>query len=161
MILLCFIPFLYLIILVWSIIDCIQLRKKVKVDPLSRKEAITAIIIFLIVIPFATFILILGSFTVIDNISNNYLKPSQTKSEMTRISISVKNYVDKTNEMPKSLLKLIGNNPVKKTWLIDSWQNPYKYEFHGENRFTIISAGKDELFETPDDIIVTNTIEGS
>ena len=48
MIILTFVPFLYPFILIWSIIDCIKLRKEQQVEPITRKEAITAIIIFFI-----------------------------------------------------------------------------------------------------------------
>jgi TM2 domain-containing membrane protein YozV len=155
MILLALVLFLYPVILVWSIIDCIYLRKKIEVNPVTRKEAITAIIIFFIVIPGITFLLIVGGFTAIEYISNNYAKPKQTKTEMAKISIAIEKYKTENNELPNTIGDVIGPSPLKETWLVDSWKTPYNFKIEENNGYVLISAGKDEQFDTEDDIKIT------
>ncbi len=155
MILLSFIPFAYPFILVWSIIDCINLRKKYNPDPLSRKEAITAIIIFLVVIPGLFLLIITGGLTVVNYISHNYTKPNTTKKEIVDISNSIIEYKAANNKLPNSIHNIVGSRPLRKSWLTDSWNNPYLYVIEEDSSFSIISKGKDGLKYTEDDIKIT------
>jgi hypothetical protein len=152
MIVLALIPFAYPFILVWSIIDCINLRKKVNPDPVTRKEAITAIVLFFVIIPLFTYVLFIGGLQAIEFITHNYSNPRNTKSELSDIANAVNKYQDKSAKMPTSLYDLIGSKPLRQSWTTDSWGNSYIFTIEQDSSITISSKGKDGVPDTEDDL---------
>ena len=148
-----FIPFAYPIILIWSIYDCIKLRDTVKVDPLRRKEAIWVIVFGLIIIPVFSTIVIIGTIRLITNYTDKVVNYSDTNLEMIEIASHIKQYKTINKKYPDEIRELIGNRPLRKSWLTDKWRNPYIYE-KTNNGFMIKSAGKDKKFDTEDDLII-------
>ena len=161
MILFTLIPFAYPVILVWSIVDCVNLRKNHSPDPLTRKEAITAIIVFFVVIPGIMFLLLTAGISTVEYVSHNYTKPRTTKKELVEISNSILRYKQQTKTVPQSLIDLIGSRPLRRTWLTDSWDNHYVYVLDSDSTITIISKGKDNMLNTDDDIKITVANKGS
>jgi TM2 domain-containing membrane protein YozV len=154
MIFLTFVPFIYPIVLIWSIYDCIQLRKKVTVDPITRKQAILALITGFIIIPLIATALFSGAFYVASKISNQYLKKYNTVSEMKKIQVELEKNFNKEGTYPENLSVIIGSSPVNQTLYTDSWGNLYNYEKTNDNEFKLTSNGVDGLPNTKDDIIV-------
>ncbi len=148
MILLCFVPFAYPIILVWSIWDCVRLRKTQQVDPITRREAITAIVIFFVVVPLGGALLILGGLKSVEYISDNYTKPKQTREEMAEIAAAYTRLTANSGNPPQSLQDLVGWRPLRQTWFQDAWDTPYHFDRSG----VLKSAGIDRQFGTGDDL---------
>lgn len=80
------------------------------------------------------------------------LKEKRTKKEMTEIKKSIIKYNMDTGSDPTSITELIGSNPLRKKWKLDSWENEYKLIFKDGQIIKIISAGSDNQFNTIDDI---------
>lgn len=125
MILLSLVPFLYPIILIWSIWDCINLRNTIVENPISKKEALKAIIVFLVIVPLFSIAFIWAGIFSLNYLSNNNWKPEHTKDEMVKIHFELEKYKSENNEYPKSLFEIIGSKPLKKTFLTDFWGTPY------------------------------------
>ena len=79
--------------------------------------------------------------------------PEKTEKEITEITIRLNDWKEKFGSYPEKLNEIIGQNPMRKTWIKDKWNRSYKYSIsnNGEN-FLIISAGTDGQFDTEDDI---------
>lgn len=152
MIALCFLPFIYPLVLIWSIYDCIQLRKTEKVDAITRKQAITALLIGFVIIPLLTVVFIGGAIHSSTYISNTIFKASNTEKEMREISVQLDKYKQKNNTYPENLVAIVGRSPIRQTYLTDSWGNLYRYKKTSENSFIITSAGLDNTFDTVDDL---------
>ncbi len=152
MIALTFIPFLYPVILIWSIYDCIQLRKKVKVDPINRRETITAYEIGFIIIPLLNIAFLTGASFAISYISDKHIKVNKTEKEMSEISVRLEKYRQENDSYPQNLKEIIGNSPIRQTFLNDYWGSLYRYDRTSDDSFELTSAGQDKMFNTEDDL---------
>lgn len=77
--------------------------------------------------------------------------PDTTKKEIAKISAGLEKWHEHYHEYPATLELLIANNPIRKSWLRDAWQQEYTYEITATG-FLITSAGSDRNFGTADDI---------
>jgi hypothetical protein len=68
--------------------------------------------------------------------------------DMATIAIAVESYRDDNGVPPASLTLLDLREPT----LIDPWGNPYRYVLVEENKFDLISNGRDSQPETDDDV---------
>ena len=85
------------------------------------------------------------------------IKPKNTTKELLEMRRNMLEWYDELGYYPNDLTQLIGNNPTRKSWRTDAWGNEYHFYLHSDkSRFTIRSAGSDELFDTKDDIETTN-----
>ncbi len=153
MILLTFTP-LYPIALIWSIIDVIILGKKEIKPRFSKKEAVWAIVILLVLIPVAFFLVFTGMLSIGQWYTDKYVKPNTTVEEGYNIASAIHRYHRSSGEYPTDIYTLIGNTPVRSGWKTDSWGEPYIYELEkdGQN-FKLLSKGKDRILGTEDDIV--------
>jgi hypothetical protein len=87
----------------------------------------------------------------------SYRKASDTKEDCEKITIALNSYKKDLSNYPLSLDSLIGNNPLRKEWKKDRWNNDYYYKTinNGKN-FVLISKGNDQKLFTKDDIRIKN-----
>ncbi|WP_164731586.1 type II secretion system protein GspG [Flagellimonas beolgyonensis] len=79
--------------------------------------------------------------------------PKKTKREIAEITERMEKWKEKFGSYPRDLNELIGNNPLRQKWKMDSWNRPYQYAVTEDGKgFLIVSAGSDGKFETKDDI---------
>ena len=85
--------------------------------------------------------------------------PEKTEKEIVQMTERMENWKEKFGEYPSDLNELIGNNPLRQKWKMDSWNRPYQYELTEDGTgFLIVSAGSDGKFETEDDIKYNNDV---
>lgn len=89
--------------------------------------------------------------------SVSYRKASDTKEDCEKITIALNSYKKDLSNYPLNLDSLIGNNPLRKEWKKDRWNNDYYYKTinNGKN-FVLISKGNDQKLFTKDDITIKN-----
>jgi TM2 domain-containing membrane protein YozV len=156
MILLAITP-LYPAALVWSIVDAVNLNKKIKPDPIMKKEAIIIIIWAFIIIPLGLFGSVFGTFTLFSKISDKFFLPNSTRLEMEEIVLTLENYKKSYEIYPNTLDEIIGKYPIRQNWIADAWCQQYYYNSIKEGTgYKLISKGADHKLNTKDDIIFTS-----
>jgi uncharacterized membrane protein len=89
--------------------------------------------------------------------SQSYFKNEDTKKDCEEIVMALNSYKKDLSNYPKNLDSLIGNNPLRKGWKKDRWNNDYYYKVLNLNKnFILISKGKDQKLFTKDDIVFKN-----
>jgi len=159
-----FIPFVYPFMLLYGLYDVFKLNKSGLVPVLSRREAITVILVsiavplaFLITIFFIGPKVYVSTMSAIKNVSN----PKVNKQTMHDIANALERYYAHNKRYPGSLTALISDNPMRKKWLTDPWGNPYVYKTdRKKSSFKLISAGEDEERNTSDDIVISSMASG-
>ncbi|MBK3519888.1 type II secretion system protein GspG [Carboxylicivirga marina] len=156
MIFLTFVPFIYPFVLIWSIYDCVQLRKKVSIDPITQKETALALVIGFIIVPIVAIGLYTGVSVVGNKISNQYLKKNYTLTEMKKMQLDLEKTLHKNGSYPENLSELVGHKPLNETLYTDAWGNMYHYEKKDDNSYKLMSNGVDGISGTNDDIVLSN-----
>ena len=147
------ITILYPVALIWSIIDIIRINKQGNLPAFDRKQAIWALILFLVVIPTCFFLLGIGSALVIRKV-NGIAQPRLTRQEGTEIANAIERYRDTTGTLPQTISDLIQGRPPRYGWRTDAWGNDYAYTLNGNGTYTLISNGADGEPNTVDDLII-------
>lgn len=83
------------------------------------------------------------------------MKYKLTKTNMTTLERSIISYTANEGKTPKSLKDLQALYIVSAAG-VDAWGKAIKYERLSDSDFRLISAGKDRIFNTKDDIILEN-----
>ncbi|MEM6516697.1 MAG: type II secretion system protein GspG [Bacteroidota bacterium] len=84
---------------------------------------------------------------------DNSVNPIKTKTEIKAMNQRLEEWHRHFGYYPSTMEELIGNSPIRQEWKKDAWKRPYKYVLTNERtEFLIISAGKDGVFDTKDDI---------
>ena len=97
---------------------------------------------------------LIGGFNLL---TDNYFKERATIKRLSAISAEIQKIRDNTGHYPETIDEVISNNPLRKNWNMDKWDNEIKYRRGLDgNGFVLISNGRDELYETKDDIIIKN-----
>ncbi len=156
MMILALVPFLYLFVLIWSVVDSVQLYRIDSAEKLTVKESLPAIILFLIITPLSLYFLFSGFSIAKGKIQNDYLAPRNTKQELSNIQQKLDDYFYHYRRFPESYLDFVNSKPIWKSWKTDSWDNSYEYVLYDSLNYKLISAGKDGVFDTPDDLFITN-----
>lgn len=105
-----------------------------------------------------TFTLLIFCFLGYKLIFKDSLKKKKTVKEIAAISKTLFKIKSNTGLFPKSLDILIGQNPTRKKWKLDAWNNEYFYEVSkDQKKFIITSCGKDKILNTQDDIRFEST----
>ena len=73
---------------------------------------------------------------------------------MVIISNSLKKHHSHYHTYPSSLKDFVSQSPINSHWKKDCWGNEYFYKVQGDNKYVLKSSGKDEKFETNDDIML-------
>jgi len=154
MVLLSLVPFLYPFVLVYSIIDVIRLKRKGYFPRYTGEQATKGVLIIFGIFVLSGFILAFGSIRLLSWYSEDYTKPQLTKTEGDGIIKSIKSYYDGYQQYPEDIESLIRDNPLRKDWRSDEWDEPYVYEVGRDSEsFKLLSKGKDRILGTQDDII--------
>lgn len=89
--------------------------------------------------------------------SEPYRKVTYTKEDCEKIVTALNSYKKDLLNYPLNMDSLIGNNPLRKEWKKDRWDNDYYYKpLNNGKNFILISKGKDQKLFTQDDIIFKN-----
>lgn len=100
-------------------------------------------------------VLVIGSLSafLFFSYQKTFIFPEKTKKEISEITDRMEQWNEKFGQYPTELNELIGNSPIRQSWINDEWNRPYKYSIMDNgNGFLITSAGSDGQFETEDDI---------
>ena len=81
------------------------------------------------------------------------MKDKLTRTNLKTLEKEITSYIVQTGETPEILNDLDRFHLISAA-RVDAWGKAIKYERLSEERFRLISAGKDKLFKTEDDIIV-------
>lgn len=76
-----------------------------------------------------------------------------TKVNMQTLQKIIESYIASEGQTPKNLQELRTANLLMGN-ILDSWGKPLKYERLSDSSFRLVSAGKDKVFDTQDDIIM-------
>lgn len=144
---------IYPIALIWSIIDIARLNQRGQIPAFDRKQAVWALILFLVVIPACFFIMGIGSSFVFRNV-NSIAQPHLTHREGVDIANAISRYHAETGVLPSTLNDLIIGRPPRAGWRTDAWGNDYIYVPHDNGSYSLISTGPDGEPNTADDIII-------
>ncbi|MFW6131502.1 MAG: hypothetical protein ACOC5F_02775 [Candidatus Aminicenantaceae bacterium] len=81
-------------------------------------------------------------------------KVTFTNTDMSTMAKEINAFIARTGRTPNSLNEVISTR-VKLTGKKDAWGTAIKYIKISDDRFKLVSAGKDKLFNTEDDLIQT------
>ncbi len=85
-----------------------------------------------------------------------YSRQTVTEKQMQRMTQSIARYKSELGYYPADLSALIGNDPLKREWLLDSWGGRIEYSIVKNGAgFQLLSPGADGIKGNGDDIIVT------
>jgi len=73
-------------------------------------------------------------------------------SQISAIENAVNSYLTENNEYPESLEQLIPQYLKTDSHIIDPWGTPFSLETGDDSSIYLISAGRDTIFGTEDDI---------
>jgi hypothetical protein len=85
----------------------------------------------------------------------HYSKGNVTEKEMEQMTQSLAKYKSHSGQYPAGLTELIGNDPLKRDWFLDSWGNEMDYKVNTDGLgYTLSSSGADGKLGTADDIVI-------
>ena len=144
---------LYPIVLIWTIIDIILLKKKGAAPAYKLKDAIWAIVLLVIIIPVFIVVAVTGLYAVGNWYSEKYVLVEQTINEGNHIATAIREFKSSNGYLPEQIADLTNNFPLRAGWLKDSWGEPYHYQkLNSGTDFRIVSKGPDRALNTEDDI---------
>jgi general secretion pathway protein G len=134
-----------------------QLNFKSIFSSSSSKEYLEKTAMYFVKTTFVILISIIILVSLFFYFSESYFKASNTKDDCKKIVVGLNSYKKDLLNYPANMDSLIGNNPLRKEWKKDGWNNEYYYKSlnNGKN-FILISKGKDQKLFTKDDIILKN-----
>lgn len=83
------------------------------------------------------------------------VKKELTVTNMNTLKKMIINFIAQRGRTPKNLQEIQSFQPVSSI-KVDAWGTTIRYTKISQNRFRLVSAGKDGKFETEDDIKVGN-----
>lgn len=123
----------------------------------GKKKALTnlvfGLVIVIIIIPITIYLFTLSLYKGGLHFKDEILSSDQTKKEMSEISTALENYYAKYNRYPVKYDDFVRTKPIWNRWREDSWGTKYEYEVTEPNGYILKSAGKDQIFDTPDDVV--------
>ncbi len=73
-------------------------------------------------------------------------------SQISAIENALNSYFTDNNEYPESMEQLVPQYLRTESHIIDPWGTPFRLEIDENQKLSLISAGRDTIFETEDDI---------
>jgi hypothetical protein len=148
--------FPHIIIMIWAIFDIYD-----KIEQRDGKKSATrylafSLLIVIILFPLSLTLFTTGLFKGVEFVTDEYLNEDRTKTEMNEISTELSLYENYYGVFPKNYESFIRQKPIWGSWKSDNWKNPYKYELIDSINYKLISAGKDGIYFSKDDIIRKN-----
>lgn len=151
------IPFGYPIALILALLDVYKLSKSGIQPELSKREAVTVIILcFGLPIVFFFSVVVIGPRIFYSTLSyiEDKTNPKKNHEVMNDIVRGLEHYHSSYQHYPEDLFELVKDNPIRKKWLTDPWGHPYIYEVDPNKKsYKLISLGKDGKRNTKDDVI--------
>jgi len=142
----------YGIAAVYSLADLFYTEEKITGTKKAVVHLLCGLVVILVVIPSILYFSLVG----IKKLNKEVFSSDKTKEEMNQISQALEDYHAYYHAYPESYNRFIGSRPIYSDWAKDNWGNPFKYDAPDSSHFVLTSAGKDEVIDTKDDIIVRN-----
>ncbi|MDJ1498361.1 type II secretion system protein GspG [Cytophagaceae bacterium DM2B3-1] len=84
----------------------------------------------------------------------NYFHKRATRQECDQIVSALQFYKESTKNYPTTLREVIGNDPLRRDWDKDDWENVYQYKtINNGQSFMLRSCGVDGKPDTEDDLL--------
>jgi len=155
-----FIPFVYPFSLIYALYDIIKLNKSRISPELSKREAIVAIFMIILVPAIFAVTMAVTIPKVVRSVSSYFdtrTVPDLNTETMNDIAARLEKYYETNRKYPVRLSEIIRDNPLRKNWETDPWGSRYVYITNKEKTsFQLISKGKDREEDTADDIVIRN-----
>jgi F0F1-type ATP synthase assembly protein I len=149
-----FLP-LYLVLYPYAFYDIWRISKQSPIPKHKRSEAIKIVLIGLLL---PIMLIVLWAISIpyfITYYQNKIVFPRQVISEGHDIIDSLERYHERFGKYPEKLSSVIGQNPLRKRWEVDSWGNPYYYSTNELlDTYTLLSSGSDGIMGTDDDHVI-------
>jgi hypothetical protein len=142
----------YTIAAIWSLADLYYTELKIAGRKKTLIHLLCGLLVLIVVIPSIFYFSLVG----IKNINKEVFSSDKTKEEMNLISQALEEYHAYYHAYPESYDRFINSRPIYSDWAKDNWDNPFRYDARDSSHFILTSAGKDEVFDTKDDIIIRN-----
>ncbi len=141
------------ILLIISVADIYLILEKAEGRSAAIRNLTVSIIIVLVIFPVLVYLLFTSFKLGGDALTSNVLNPQNTEKEMQEISIALEKYHNFYNSYPENYIEFVDQKPIRSHWSTDGWNNAYRYS-KDSITYTLVSAGKDGVFDTEDDLIV-------
>lgn len=146
---------LYPLVLIWTIVDVVILNKEGATPAYTRKDAVWAIIILVVIVPVFIIITGTGLLAVGNWYSEKYVLPEQAGREGQDIVAAMLEFKASHGHLPDQIVDLTNGYPLRSGWLKDSWGEAYYYEKVNDGAgYRLISKGPDRKIDTKDDLIL-------
>ena len=142
--------------LIWAMFDMFDRIESLEGRKSATRKLAFSTIIVLVLVPVSFYLLFGGLFKGSEFLVDKYLNEDRTKTEMNKISTALERYKDHYGFYPEDYNAFFSVKPPRAGWGADGWKNPYQYKLSDSLNYRLISAGKDEVFNTSDDIIRSN-----
>jgi hypothetical protein len=144
---------LYPAALVWSVVDAYRLAQRGIQPQFSRRDAVLAIVLLVVVAPFCIAVLVVTGGEVLAWFRDAHLNRSATVAEGAEIAATIIDYRAELGHYPESLSTMVGTRPLRAGWFTDGWGRTYRYSVEESGKsFRLTSAGRDGKFGTDDDL---------
>ena len=146
---------IHFVFVVWSLFDLFDNIEKLENRKSATRKLAFSIIVAILLIPTFLYFLFSGLYKSGNLFVNEFLNEDRTKTEMNEISTALGRYKEHYGHFPSNYDSFISSKPIRSGWKSDSWNNPYKYVLTDSVNCQLISAGKDQVFDNEDDIIIS------
>lgn len=150
--------FAYFILIIISLTDLYLTFEKTVEKRRVINNLIFGIIIAIFIIPALFYLFTLSIYKGGIYVKDEFLGEDYTKSEMEDIVKALNKYQIDTDTFPTDYSRFVRTKPIWDSWYDDYWGTAYRYTIEGKS-LSLISAGKDHVFETDDDIVVTSSYQ--
>lgn len=119
-----------------------------------RIKGFLAILLLVIVVVFFLYVIKAGKHEQLPGQIEAFdsMKDKLTRTNLKTLERMITSYIAEVGETPRTLKDLDKFHLISAA-RVDAWGKAIKYERLSETRFRLVSAGKDRLFKTDDDII--------
>jgi len=148
--------FPHIIIMIWALFDIFDKIEKRDGKKSATRYLAFSLLIIIVLFPLTLTLLTTGLFKSAEFITNEYVNEDRTKKEMNKISTELSLYKNHYGVFPENYESFVRRKPIWGSWKADGWKNPYKYQLIDSVNYTLISAGKDGIYNNGDDIIRKN-----
>lgn len=148
----------YLIFIIISLVDLYLTFEKTEEKRKVINNLIFGIIIVIFILPILFYLFTLSVYKGGLYVKDEFLGEDYTKSEMEDIVKALNKYQVDTDSFPTDYLRFVRTKPIWDSWYDDYWGTAYRY-INNEVDVTLVSAGKDQTFDTDDDIIFSTTYQ--
>jgi len=150
------IGYAYIISQIVSLVDLYLIEEKREGKQKAFRYLIFGLLIVIVIIPSIFYLFAISMHKGGNYVVNNFYNEDRTKNEMTEISLALEKYYSRYHYYPNDFLDFISSKPIWHEWSTDAWDNNFKYTVLDSSHFILVSSGKDQVFETKDDISISS-----